>query len=383
MPGQVVLRGRVHKIQPKRPKGLSAADREIMGQFSTRSSASTTQVALPGFLRLPGELRNQIYNYSLEDQDIKQALLVHRPRRANLRHRHRPTSRPYYGLTQVCRVLRNEYRPLHLKKQEIGLDLTDANGFIAGQYNTRQGDAGHCGNGNFTFALNKTVPDKEKYIGVDIWPALNMWANSGKVEAGFGRYMHQNLHGYDHLNDGEAKDLYRLLGRIIDDNGNCSTLINGQWRAVLQGLKLAKVIVVRAPRRKSKQVPPAPRGTQMVQVAPYSPLFRAEPLPITAAPRAPPGVPFIQTTTSPLQWFQAPTAPQHPATVQVLQPYIRILFKYQHRESWMTPNCTYAPFHPLLRLWLRKMGFADMEFFEVQVGYTRSSSRRTATKKNI
>jgi hypothetical protein len=59
--------------------------------------------------------------------------------------------------------------------------------------------------GNLTIAVGDKLKDVEKAVeGIDVWPLLDLWANSFKIEAGFGRYMAPH---YDATADGEAKDL--------------------------------------------------------------------------------------------------------------------------------------------------------------------------------
>ena len=207
-------------------------------------------------LRHP-EIRNIIYSFT--DTDKKQALLVHRPRLASLRprtqldrtrplrsdlaekrqariapdsdgsrsspegkHRRRSatlsreTNRPFFGLTQVCRQLRGEFRPLYMQKQEIGMDLEGLTNYLDTYY---YGVSQHLNAlstskdrkvdmpffGNLTIALGDRIKKIEMAAdGVDIWPFLCIWANSYKIEAGFGRYVQGP---YDRTGDGEAKDL--------------------------------------------------------------------------------------------------------------------------------------------------------------------------------
>lgn len=59
--------------------------------------------------------------------------------------------------------------------------------------------------GNLTIAVGDKIKDVEKTKeGVDVSPLLDLWANSFKIEAGFGRYMQAH---YDATADDEAKDL--------------------------------------------------------------------------------------------------------------------------------------------------------------------------------
>lgn len=214
-----------------------------------------------GILALPSlshtEIRNVIYSFT--NSNKKQALLVHRPRLASLRLRtqldrtrplpsdlaekeqakivpesdtsrsslegkrrrgsatlSRETNRPFFGLTQVCRQLRAEYRPLYMQKQEVGMDLgglmkyLDTYYYGASQHlNALSGSKDRKIDmpffGNLTIAIGENISKDERAAnGVDVWPFLSIWANSYKVEAGFGRYVQGT---YDRTGDGEAKDL--------------------------------------------------------------------------------------------------------------------------------------------------------------------------------
>lgn len=224
-----------------------------------------------GFMDLPGgahlilpfslspltraEIRNLIYTFT--SSNPRQALLVHRPRLASLRSRTqldrhrtlpsdiidqeqnaalpglsrrsstsqrktksnnlaRETNRPFFGLTQACRLLRHEFRPVFMQRQEIGIDLIDVVEYLRVFYPAA---AGHLESlstakdrkvdmpftGNLTIAVGDKVKGIEKLKdGVDVYPLLDLWANSFKIEAGFGRYMQAQ---YDATADGEAKDL--------------------------------------------------------------------------------------------------------------------------------------------------------------------------------
>lgn len=128
----------------------------------------------------------------------------------------RETNRPFFGLTQVCRQLRAEFRPLYMQKQEMGMDL----GEVAKYLNTYYYDASQHLNvlstskdrkvdmpftGNLTIAIGDKIRKFEMAAdGVDVWPFLSIWANSYRIEAGFGRYVQATR---DATVDGEAKDL--------------------------------------------------------------------------------------------------------------------------------------------------------------------------------
>ena len=128
----------------------------------------------------------------------------------------RETNRPFFGLTQVCRQLRNEYRPIYLAKQEIGMDLTEIVQYLETFYFDAPNqfaklfEGGQRGkdmpfNGNLTIAVGeKPLEVEQKQEGIEIIPLLDLWANSHKIEAGFGRYLKP---AYAPQSDGEAKDL--------------------------------------------------------------------------------------------------------------------------------------------------------------------------------
>lgn len=198
-----------------------------------------------------------IYHHT--NHNPKQALLVHRPRLASLRSRtrydrarplasevlgqehdeklstvkrkhgrrntaakskngtwNRETNRPFFGFTQVCQQIREEYRSIYLTKQEIGMDFTDTVKYLHTFYHDvqeRMAALGPAGSRSldmpFTGNLTIAVGDKASAVervkeGIDVFPLLDIWANSLKIEAGFGRYLKAN---YVPETDGEAKDL--------------------------------------------------------------------------------------------------------------------------------------------------------------------------------
>jgi hypothetical protein len=103
-----------------------------------------------------------------------------------------------------------------MQRQEIGIDLIDTMRYLEVFYpesadhlkalstaNDRKLDMPFTG--NLTIAVGDKIKDVEKVKeGVDVFPLLDLWANSFKIEAGFGRYM--QVH-YDATADREAKDL--------------------------------------------------------------------------------------------------------------------------------------------------------------------------------
>ncbi|KAF1849199.1 uncharacterized protein K460DRAFT_404436 [Cucurbitaria berberidis CBS 394.84] len=309
------------------------------------------------FMDLPGEIRNIVYQHTYANP--KQALLVHRPRMASLRSRTRfdrarplasdvigneldsaisgskatrpiikprskagltlrETNRPYSGLTQVCKLLRYEYRPIYMQKQEIGMDLTDIVEYLQAFYYeapTRFANLPAPGRretdlpfgGNLTIAIGDKPNEKELAAdGIEAFPLLEIWANSFKIEAGFGRYL--KVH-YAPEDDGEAKDLYRLFGRCVLENRSCSPM-NILWRTILRNRALASVRIHRKPAARHVSV-------------------------------------FLSTFSP------------------SVKPYIHIIFKKKYAEPWMTKFDSAIPKVPD---WLADRGFSDMEYFDVKVG---------------
>ena len=128
----------------------------------------------------------------------------------------RDTNRPFWGLTQVCRQLRQEYRPIYMAKQEIGIDITNIVNYMKAFYPSAPEEIAKLTSsanrvsdmpfvGNLTIAAGQ-VPSKLERSpeGIEVFPLLDIWANSIKMEAGFGRYLKRT---YVPETDGEAKDL--------------------------------------------------------------------------------------------------------------------------------------------------------------------------------
>lgn len=166
-----------------------------------------------------------------------QALLKHLPRRATLRRRkphpdpHRRLQRDYFGLSQVCRQVRHEYRPWHILHQQIAIDLVDINKYIETFY-PEDASAHLRRTGNLTIAIRNKITAVEKTgAGLDLWPPLSLWAKSYRVEANFGRYFYK---GCDGRNDGNSNDLYHFFCRQLQDDLTLDSC-NQAWLSVLAG----------------------------------------------------------------------------------------------------------------------------------------------------
>ncbi|CAO2650229.1 Nn.00g015210.m01.CDS01 [Neocucurbitaria sp. VM-36] len=359
----------------KKTHSRKEASKTVLKLVDTVSSTKVLQEPFR-FMDLPGEIRNMIYHHTYGSP--KQALLVHRPRVASLRPRTRldrarplasditgnkhdtvlytskktrhhlrsksrklpilrETNRPFFGLTQVCKLIRHEYRPIYLQSQEIGMDLTNIVEYLETFYcdvprllaelgapRERKTDLPFTG--NLTIAIGEKVNQKElSPKGVEVFPLLDIWANSFKIEAGFGRYL--KVH-YVPERDGEAKDLYRLFGRRVLRNRSCSPM-NNLWRTILRSRALASVRIHRKPASR-----PLDAGS-LVHNAPST---------------SPPSVLI---------------GAMHGNARREVKPYIHIIFKNECAEPWMTRFDSEIPKFPN---WLLERGFGDMEYFDVKVG---------------
>lgn len=168
--------------------------------------------------------RHRTLQSDMLDQKLRQELSMTKSGRPNKKIANakdiikRDSNRPFIGLTQVNKQIRQEYRPLYLQKQETGLDLTETVKYLQTFYGTAPAEflkiMGTRGTprgrdmpftGNLTIAVGDTTKAIERAAeGVEIIPLLDIWANSYKIEAGFGRY---NKNYYNAPADGEAKDL--------------------------------------------------------------------------------------------------------------------------------------------------------------------------------
>ena len=217
-----------------------------------------------------------------------------------------------------------------MSKQEIGMDLTETVNYLQTFYPTatdalselaaageRESDMPFVG--NLTIAVGDKPNELERsQQGIEIVPLLNIWANSFKIEAGFGRYLKAH---YIPETDGEAKDLYRLFGRRVLKNRSCSGM-NYLWRTILRARSLASVCIHRKPDST-----------------------------VAAA---------VVRTTGPNP---------HPPPATATKPYIHILFKKEFAEPWMTGFESVIPKTPD---WLLTRGFGGMEHFDVRVGVEQS-----------
>lgn len=125
------------------------------------------------------------------------------------------SNRPFVGLTQICKLIREEFYPLYIGKQEVGLDFAYTAQYTKTFFNPNQKMSYSTEfdpkrknmpfRGNITVALGYNMMPVEKVVGfIDALPLLNTWANSSQIEAGFGRYSRLQ---FVPERDGEAKDL--------------------------------------------------------------------------------------------------------------------------------------------------------------------------------
>lgn len=162
--------------------------------------------------------RQRALESDIKDRELGRELSLvknRRPRPPPKNQVQRETNRPYWGLTQVNSQIRQEFRPLYMHKQEIGMDVNDIVKYLQTFYSTAPAEFAKLMpgsrrrdmpfNGNLTIAVGDKITVSERSNGgVEVVPLLDIWANSVKIEAGFGRYQR---HYYRPEVDGEAKDL--------------------------------------------------------------------------------------------------------------------------------------------------------------------------------
>lgn len=98
----------------------------------------------------------------------------------------RETNRPFWGLTQVSHQIRQEFRPIYLQKQEIGMDLTEIVEYLQTFYFNAPDEFAKLDtqgkraldmpfNGNLTIAVGEKPGELEKHKdGVEVIPLLDL-----------------------------------------------------------------------------------------------------------------------------------------------------------------------------------------------------------------
>ncbi|KAI4942696.1 hypothetical protein J4E91_009865 [Alternaria rosae] len=86
---------------------------------------SVNNVPTSPLLKLPGELRNRIYGFAQEPDDIH---LVHKLTR-QYEYAGQP-KRQFFGLTQACRQLRTEYLPIYKAQTRVQIQCLDSLPYI-------------------------------------------------------------------------------------------------------------------------------------------------------------------------------------------------------------------------------------------------------------
>ncbi|KAJ4292737.1 hypothetical protein N0V90_009400 [Kalmusia sp. IMI 367209] len=95
-----------------------------------------------GFLDLPGELRDNVYSYAKERDGLKwhphpKYMALPLPVLIHCRDSHSPwplpldTARAFFGLTQTCKLIREEYRPLWLNESCARVRTGDLKEFLS------------------------------------------------------------------------------------------------------------------------------------------------------------------------------------------------------------------------------------------------------------
>ncbi|KAL6705103.1 hypothetical protein ACN47E_007362 [Coniothyrium glycines] len=85
------------------------------------------------FLDLPYDLRKKIYGFAADDVDRLQERRVS-PHALGVSGDGIFQQRGFYGLTQTCRIIRREFRPIYLKDRVIAVHFRDAANYFDSQF---------------------------------------------------------------------------------------------------------------------------------------------------------------------------------------------------------------------------------------------------------
>ncbi|KAF2737391.1 hypothetical protein EJ04DRAFT_592999 [Polyplosphaeria fusca] len=320
----------------KKPRArLSEVEGLLASQVSVKSEGKKT-----GFLDLPGEIRNQIYEYAVAETEgpWKQAFVKHAPRRRGLRARtnRKPSLRPFLALTQVCRLVRVEFRPWFLNTQEMIVDINDMEKYVKTFY---PADDSMIRFGQIKIGLSLVIKANNRgNEGIDILPVLRFWIGTFELDMGFCIYYKDPEN--PEPDDEEIMDLHRLIR--VNDSRDSDFFATDRWQGVLEHDMLAEVRVVRAPARR--------------YVLKTQPGSAEEALEQLLLDRNGEQNFFYQTAYS-YSW-----APK---------PFIHLLFKPEWAEDWMNSRDCRVP-----SKWLRQHGFGEMQYFDIKVGRADLPARR-------
>jgi hypothetical protein len=87
-----------------------------------------------GFMHLPGEIRNIIYDLVLEDIELVSNIKLRRPKQSFASARSQTTESSgyfYIGFTNACRQVRAEFRVQYLRKVTFRVPFEDGPAFVA------------------------------------------------------------------------------------------------------------------------------------------------------------------------------------------------------------------------------------------------------------
>ncbi|KAF2825025.1 hypothetical protein CC86DRAFT_468276 [Ophiobolus disseminans] len=119
------IRGHKHQAQ-----GALDSEQHSTADFKLKSGSKNIEGC--GFLKLPGELRNWIYDIILAQTSKDRIWVSHKPRKLRAQAQLlRPwnSACPHIGLAQVCRVSRNEFWPLYFDHLQYLMDVNDLDTF--------------------------------------------------------------------------------------------------------------------------------------------------------------------------------------------------------------------------------------------------------------
>ncbi|KAL1610705.1 hypothetical protein SLS60_002375 [Paraconiothyrium brasiliense] len=333
----------------KRVRGSKRAGPNDLEITMNDQGGSNKGMSFP-FMELPGEIRNMIYGYCV-DMSTRQALVVHLPKTGTLRSSTRrvrsapgkyreleytdkktrgkqdpveveeappkervprESNRPFVGLTQVCQQIRKEFYPFYIGRQEIGMDLTNTSKYIETFFNPHvpftYADSVEPKARNMPFRGNITIAVADKILAVE---KMIGWIDVLPLLNTWANSAH--------IEAGFGRYSSRAYHPQTDGEAKDMYRLYGR-----------KVLMDRSCTEMNKLWRVVLRNRQLAAVRVH---------------RQPGPYP---------------------------KPYFHLIWKYEHRASWMTSKHSSVPGTVDARAtpgsWLWNLGFDRMEHFDVRVG---------------
>jgi hypothetical protein len=148
-------------------------------------------------LSLPGELLNQIFNYCQEtipfyendDESWFDALYLHHEPSSSKPARLIQDRRQFFGLTQTCRKLRAEFRPLYMAQTQVYIKLQEVSNYMEAFLPSTNMAATQCHQANFVILVPMALEHK-----VDLIPLIELRLHAPHVKFFFCVPLSTNTH---------------------------------------------------------------------------------------------------------------------------------------------------------------------------------------------